>query len=106
MTFLRASFRLKIYLKSLFKRSFALQYRVLSYLEESPLQRTTFTMLKLLSKMPFPFSTVNTHWLYAQLTTAERTGTIVGTWLSPSISSMDNSMGKQELSQNNFRSKY
>lgn len=63
-------------------------------------------MLKLLSKMPFPFSTVNTHWLYEQLTTAERTGTIVGTWLSPSISDMDNSMGKQELSQNNFRSKY
>lgn len=63
-------------------------------------------MLKLLSKMPFPFSTVNTHRLYEQLTTAERTGTIVGTWLSPSISDMDNSMGKQELSQNNFRSKY
>lgn len=54
----------KIYLKLIFKRSLALQYKVPSYLEESLLQRTTFSVLKLLSEMPFPFSTVNTHWLY------------------------------------------
>lgn len=90
----------------IFKSTCALQYKCYGILRKALYKELLSLCSSSSLKTLFPFSTVNTLWLHEQLTTAERTGTIVGTWLSPSISNTDNSLGKQELSQNNFRSKY